>query len=437
MAIRVTLPIQFLRRTRPVIRVPRIAYFAPEIPAVTAIFVYEELLGVVRRGIAVKSISVRRPFFPAEAQGDLLRATEVLYPRAPVMLVFDGLLSIPKLRRHLGKALGWLASDMAAVGLHRFSAWKLVFQWLAGARLARILLSDRCTHLHVHFAHTPAQIAMYASAFSGIPFSITAHANDIFERGLLLARKARRSAKMLTVSDFNREFLLSLGVPPEKLAIVRCGVIFGRRPEHARGGADTVFRIGTLCRLVEKKGVDDLLRAVAMLRKKATPVRAVIVGEGPQRDALERLSRELGLDDCVEFAGAMEHGAVVEWLRSLDVFVLACRKDANGDMDGIPVSLMEAMSQEIAAISTRLSGIPELVVHERTGLLASPADPADLARQMQRLASDPDLRAALARAGAEHVRTEFSQDLNLDRLLSHICPGYGAQVPSAALASAS
>jgi glycosyltransferase involved in cell wall biosynthesis len=420
-----------------VIHAPRIAYFAPEIPAVSAIFVYEELLGVMRRGIAVKSITVRRPFLPAEAQPDLLRATEVLYPPRPVRLVLDGLLSIPRLRPGLGRAFGWLASDMAAVGLHRFSAWKLVFQWLAGARLARILLDDGCTHLHVHFAHTPAQIAMYASAFSGIPFSITAHANDIFERGLLLARKARRSTKMVTVSDFNREFLVSLGIPPEKLAIVRCGVVFGRPPERARRAADTVFRIGTLCRLVEKKGVDDLLRAVAMLRENATPVMAVIVGEGPQREALERMSRELGLGDCVEFAGAMEHGAVVEWLRSLDVFVLACKKDAHGDMDGIPVALMEAMSQEIPAISTRLSGIPELVVHGRTGLLASPADPADLARQLQRLASDPDLRAALAMAGAEHVRTEFSQDVNLDRLLSHICPGYGAPAPSAALASTS
>ncbi len=402
-----------------------------------ATFVYEELLGLVRRGIAVKSISLRRPVHPAKAQGDLLRATEVLYPRLPVMLALDGLLSIPRLRPGLGRAFGWLASDMAAIGLHRFSAWKLAFQWLAGARLARILLSDGCTHLHVHFAHTPAQIAMYASAFSGIPFSITAHANDIFERGLLLARKARRSTKMLTISDFNRDFLLSLGVPPEKLAVVRCGVVFGRRPGRPRHAAGAALRIGTLCRLVEKKGVDDLLRAIAMLRQEAMPVRAVIVGEGPQREALERLSRELGLDDCVEFAGAMEHGAVVEWLRSLDVFVLACKKDANGDMDGIPVALMEAMSQEIPVVSTRLSGIPELVVHDRTGLLAAPADPADLARQLRRLASDPDLRAALAMAGAEHVRTEFGQDVNLDRLLSHICPGYRAQAPSTALASAS
>lgn len=419
------------------IRASRIAYLAPELPAATAIFVYDELLGVMRRGIAVKSISVRQPIIPADDQGDLRRATEVLYPRLPVMLVLDALWSALRLRRGLAKAFGWLASDMAAIGLHRFSAWKLAFQWLAGARLARILLRDGCTHLHVHFAHTSAQIAMYASAFSGIPFSITAHANDIFERGLLLERKARRSVKMLTISDFNREFLLSLGIAPQKLAVVRCGVVFGRRPGRAPHPADTVFRIGTLCRLVEKKGVDDLLRAIALLHHEAVPVKAVIVGEGPQREALERLSRELGLDDRVEFAGAMAHGAVVEWLRSLDVFVLACKKDVNGDMDGIPVALMEAMSQEVPVISTRLSGIPELVVHDRTGLLASPGDPADLARHLQRLASDPNLRATLGVAGAEHVRTEFGQDVNIDRLLSHICPGYRAPAPSAALASTS
>jgi len=416
-----------------VIQVPRIAYLAPEIPALSATFVYDELLGLVRRGIIVKSISVRRPTHPAESERDLQRATEVLYAQPPIVLAFVGVLSALRLRPGLGKAFGWLASDMAAVGFHRLSAWKLAFQLLAGARLARILLRDGCTHLHVHFAHTPAQIAMYASAFSGIPFTITAHANDIFERGLLLAHKAGRSARMLTISHFNRQFLLSLGIPSDKLAVVRCGVSFERRRDTRRSDACGVFRIGTLGRLVEKKGMDDLLRATALLREQMHSLKVVIVGEGPQREELTSLSRELGLSDCVEFAGAMAHDRVVEWLRSLDAFVLACKQDANGDMDGIPVALMEAMSQEIPVVSTRLSGIPELVVHERTGLLASPADPADLAHQIRRLTSDPELRASLAVAGAEHVHSEFDQDVNLDRLLSHICPTLRTQAASSAL----
>jgi glycosyltransferase involved in cell wall biosynthesis len=277
---------------------------------------------------------------------------------------------------------------------------------------------------------------MYASAFSRIPFTITAHANDIFERGLLLARKARRSVKMLTISDFNREFLLSLDICADKLAVVRCGVSFSGSCEKTWRDNGAVFRVGTLGRLVEKKGMDDLIRAIGLLRS-AVPLKLEIVGDGPLADSLKGLSRELNLDDCVEFRGAMEHSDVVEWIRTLDAFVLACKKDAHGDMDGIPVALMEAMSQQIPVVSTRLSGIPELVLDEQTGLLASPADPSGLARQIRRLASDVALRMRLGAAGAEYVRAEYGQDVNLDRLLSHIFPASNAPPTSAAPPSAS
>jgi glycosyltransferase involved in cell wall biosynthesis len=416
---------------------PTLAFLGPEIPALSATFVYEELLDLERRGVSVRAFTVRRPAQVAVGQAELARRTEVIYDHGPLALVFGGLVAVALAGRRALVSLGWLVADMVEVGLHRLAAWKLLYQWLAGARLAYRLQRHGCSHLHVHFAHTPAQIAMYASGFSGIPFTITAHANDIFERGLLLACKARRSTKMLTISEFNREFLLSLGIPADKLAVVRCGVAFGRRPEMAHSSADAVFRIGTLCRLVEKKGVDDLLRALVVLRAEAKPVSLVIVGEGPQRDGLWRLCRELGLEHSVEFKGAMEHEAVVEWLRSLDAFVLACKKDGHGDMDGIPVALMEAMSQAIPVVSTRLSGIPELVVHEQTGLLASPADPDDLARQIRRLMSDPSLRASLATAGTDHVRAEFAQDVNLNRLLSYICPSLRVQARSAAPAPTS
>jgi glycosyltransferase involved in cell wall biosynthesis len=168
--------------------------------------------------------------------------------------------------------------------------------------------------------------------------------------------------------------------------------------------------------------MDDLLRALALLRKDLRSAKLVIVGEGPESDQLLTLSRELGLEDCVDFVGAMPHGQVLEWLRSLDAFVLASKKDSNGDMDGIPVAMMEAMSQAVPVVSTRISGIPELVLHEQTGLLAEPGNPDDLARQLFRLASDRNLRDALAIAGSVHTQREFGRDVNLDRLMAHIRP---------------
>jgi len=400
-----------------------IAYLGPELPALSATFVYEELLGLERRGIPVLPFSVRRPEHPAPGQESLRRRTRVLYDRPAPALALGGLWLLFSFGGRTFRALGWLLHDMISVGLHRPASWKLAFQCLAGARLARELSQGGCVHLHVHFAHTPAQIAMYASAFSGIPFTVTAHANDIFERGLLLPEKARRARKLLTISHFNVAYLRTVGVADEKLAVVRCGVAFTPRPDVPVAAAKARYRIGTLCRLVEKKGVGDLLRALALLSDAAWQVELIVAGDGPLRGDLERLAAQLGLaEGAVTFIGALDHADVAQWMHSLDAFVIAAKRDANGDMDGIPVALMEAMSQYVPVVSTRLSGIPELVMHERTGLLAAPSDPADLARELRRLLNDPALRGRLAEAGARHVESEFGQQSNLNRLLEHFTP---------------
>jgi len=400
----------------------RVAYLGPEIPALSATFIYEELLGLERRGLSVHPFSVRRPGHLASDQGSLVTRTQVLYDRSAAAMVLDGLLALPRFGPRVATALGWLARDMARVGLHRAAAWKLAYQWLMGARLGRALQRAACTHLHVHFVHTPTQIAMYASAFTGIPFTVMAHANDIFERALLLPDKARRSRKLLTISGYNRDYLRSVGVPDDKLAVVRCGVSFDAREQAPPFEQRLRYRVGTLGRLVEKKGVDDLLRAAAMLRDAPWALEISVVGDGPLRERLTALARELGLEDSVQFVGALGHDAVAAWMRSLDVFALACKKDSNGDMDGIPLVLMEAMTQRVPVISTRLSGIPELVVHERTGLLAAPGDPAALAQQLRRLLDAPELRSRLSDAAVHHVQDEFGQATNLDRLVKYFMP---------------
>jgi colanic acid/amylovoran biosynthesis glycosyltransferase len=400
----------------------KVAYLGPELPALSATFVYEELLGLERRGVTVVPFSVQRPAHTSLNQADLAQRTTVLYGRPAPLLALQGVVCLPQFGRRSFKALGWLLRDMLQVGPHRLMAWKLAYQYLNGARLARQLLGSGCTHLHVHFAHTPTQIAMYASAFSGVPFTVMAHANDIFQRGLLLPQKAQRSAGFLTISQFNLAYLRSVGVAADKLAVVRCGVSFEPRADVPAYAVKPVYRIGTLCRLVEKKGVDDLIRTLPLLANAPWRVELSIAGDGPLLESLQNLARELKVEHQVQFAGALGHEAVTEWLQSLDVFTVACKKDANGDMDGIPVVLMEAMSQRVPVVSTRLSGIPELVVHDQTGLLSEPANPTALAHELRRLLDHPDLRARLALAGCQHVQAEFGQQVNLDRLLRHFGP---------------
>lgn len=408
---------------------PVIGYLAPELPALSATFVHEELLGLERRGFRVQPFTVRRPAAPAPGQEALAARTQVLYDRGAPAMVLAGLAALPRFGARLVVALGQLTSDMAAVGPWRGAAWKLAYQWLAAARLARLLRESGCTHLHVHFAHVPTQIAMYACAMAGVPFTAMAHANDIFERGLLLPQKARRARRLLTISEHNAGYLRSVGVAPGQLAVVRCGVSFPTRADPPVFADKPRYRLGTLCRLVEKKGVDDLLRALAALRGLPWEVELDIAGDGPLRAPLEALARELGVQDRVSFIGPVAHRDVTAWLHSLDAFVLACKVDAAGDMDGIPVSLMEAMSQRVPVVSTRLSGIPELVVHERTGLLAEPADPASLAAVLRRMLENAPLRRALTEGAATHVQQEFGQAENLDRLLAHIAPTPPARAP--------
>lgn len=397
----------------------KIAYLAHEIPALSATFVYEEMFGLQDLGFSILSISVHKPLHPAKGQEQLNSRTTYLYDQPYLQVALSGVFKLHFLGIGAFKAFGLLVSDLVRCGVHRFDTWKLAFQFLAAVKLARLLKANKCSHLHVHFADVPAQIAMYASVMSGVPFTIMAHANDIFEHGLLLRQKAERAVKMVTISEFNRAFLESIGVPKDKLAIVRCGVSFQFLPPGRKFQRQERYRLGTLGRLVEKKGIDVLIRAIAELRRRSYRIELSIAGDGPLREELKTLANTLHVAQFVKFEGALAHGDVTTWMRGLDAFVLACKKDKNGDMDGIPVVLMEAMSQSVPVISTRISGIPELIIHDRTGLLANPDDYHDLSIQIDRLMELPDLRERFVREAAEHVEKEFGQNVNLRRLLNY------------------
>lgn len=392
---------------------PTIAYLAPALTALESTFVYDELFAVENEGFCVVPVSVHRAIKLLVGHDDLLARTHYLYTGNWIRTLVRTLTALPGLC--IGDSLRWLAKDVGEIGFWKRQAWKLIFQYVVAVDLAKTLKSSRCQHLHIHFAHVPTQVGMYAAALAGIPFTVMAHANDIFERGLLLVQKAERAKMFLTISEHNRNYLLSLGLPAEKLAVVRCGVSFQPPAIWPSPIIKASYRIGTLGRLVEKKGVDVLLKAMVGLKK----VHLSIAGDGPLRQELETLAVQLGVSQSVEFVGSLTHSDVATWLAGLDTFVLACKQDSNGDMDGIPVVLMEAMSQGIPVVSTRLSGIPELVMHEHTGLLATPDDAADLAVQISRLLASAELRERLARDARDHVEQEFGQQVNINRLLNH------------------
>lgn len=398
---------------------PVVAYLAPALTALESTFVYDELFALERRGVQVVPVSVHRPARYLKGHDDLLSKTHYLYEGGAASTVRRSLVALVGNRAlRFQKPFRLLRADLWSEGL--WSGRKLAYQFLVAAQLADILIKKGCQHLHIHFAHVPTQIGMYAAAMAGIPFTVMAHANDIFERAFLLPTKAQRAKKLLTISDFNRAYLERCGVPADKLAVVRCGVQLpdGERPQAVR--ANPRFRIGSLGRLVEKKGFDVLIEAVAVLKQRRHELELLIAGDGPLRNELMALVEQLELSQSVTFLGPLSHSAVPAWMATLDVFALACKPDANGDMDGIPVVLMEAMAQGVPVVSSRLSGIPELVMDQRSGLLAEPGDVQGMATQLERLMACPEYAKALAEHGQAHVRKEFGQDVNIDRLLSHM-----------------
>jgi glycosyltransferase involved in cell wall biosynthesis len=393
------------------------AYIAPEIPALSATFVTHEILALQQRGFTILPISVLTPAVPAMDADAVRLQSETIYLYRHGMPSFLAALAAQAVRHPVrtASALRLWFTDIVHTGLFSRNAAGLTYRFLAAARLARILEKNACRHLHAHFAHVPTDIAMYAAAMAGIGFSFTSHANDLFERGWLLKEKVERSVAAVTISRFNRQFLEKLGASSDKIHIIRCGVT--RHPSSEQRAANRIPRIGSLGRLVEKKGFDVLIQAAGILARQGKDFTLEIAGSGPLQDDLQALAEREKLGDRIRFMGPIANDRVPEWLSHLDIFVLACKPDKNGDMDGIPVVLMEAMAADVPVISTTISAVPELIQDGESGLLAEPGSADDLAAQIINLLDDPELRQRCIAGGRTMTAGEFSESWNIERIV--------------------
>ena len=390
----------------------RYCWFAPEIPSVSATFVQNEIQAIRGLGVPVLPVSMHR--VPREHCVNLPGPEPIhLYALRGLDFPLAAIAMFAQRPRAFAKTLGTLASDLLRAGRR---GWKLPLHFLAGAKLARVLMEHGISHLHVHFAHAPTQIGMYASLLSGIPYSFTAHANDIFQRGLLLREKAERAAKVIMISRYNLRYFRRIAPTCRSLRLVRCG--FSPPRTQVRNRRPGSLRIGSLGRLVEKKGMDNLIRAFAQVHAEYPRTVLEIAGGGPLQADLQSLVKNLGLEEAIEFRGPLRHDQVQQWMRQLDVFALACKRDSRGDQDGIPVVLMEAMGLGIPAVSTRISGIPELIENGGNGLLAEPDDDEDFARTLRAVIRDENLRVRLGGAGRRFVAGNYGLNKNAAKLMA-------------------
>jgi colanic acid/amylovoran biosynthesis glycosyltransferase len=277
--------------------------------------------------------------------------------------------------------------------------------------LADVLPAAGVRHVHAHFATNAAMMAYIISSFSDITYSFTVHGPDMFVQRLFLREKLRRAKFVRAVSTFNKAFLIGL-YPTEagdKVEVVHVGVnpeVYEEAQAESRHNQPRP-QVITVATLSPFKGLSYLVDAIARLKREGLDVDCSIIGSGPRRRALEKWIERQGVSDRVKLLGARPQHEVAQLISESDVFVLPSVIARDGQMDGIPISLMEAMAAGVPVIASAISGIPELVRNEVCGILVDATNSDQLAISIRRLVENPELRATLGRAAQEKVRQEF------------------------------
>jgi glycosyltransferase involved in cell wall biosynthesis len=289
----------------------------------------------------------------------------------------------------------------------------------AAVRLAAAVHRSRSAgapieHLHAHFAHDPALVALHTNRLTGVPYSITAHARDLYQIPVSSLRARVDAAEAIVTCcaanvDYMRRVLPAALHP--RLRLIHHGVELERFVPATRADAVTPVQIVSVGRLVEKKGFPDLLRACHELKNASTATaplfRLRIFGDGPMHADLTALRDRLGLHDEVELVGERNGDDVLRAYQRADIFALTPCVTADGDRDGVPNAIIEAMACGLPVLTTDAGGTTEVVQHGVNGLVAAPHDVATLARHLADLVADASRRGALGEAGRRMVEERF------------------------------
>ncbi len=383
----------------------KLGYLVKKFPRLSETFVLGEILRQEREGADITVFARRQA-------DDEPRHAALSQLRAPIHLVGEkGLNPWQELFQdpappestwdRLGSTVRWLlAAEITKLP-------KLVAEALWLLRRCRELDIE---HLHVHFASESAIVAWIAAELGGPSYSITAHAKDIYRstvRPKVLSKLVGDSRFTVTVCDANVNYLMGSIEPWARPRVRRLynGIDLNDFAQRKGEGAEPlILGVG---RLVEKKGFDTLLEALAILKKSGHTFRASIMGDGEERDQLEALRHRLGLEDTVELTGAVDQSSVREAMKGATLFSLPCRIGTDGNRDALPTVLLEALAVGLPIVSTTVTGIPEILDGGRCGKLLEPNDPRGLARAMAELLDNPPERMKIAQAGRKHVERHF------------------------------
>jgi glycosyltransferase involved in cell wall biosynthesis len=383
-------------------------------PRLSETFVLQEVLELERRGARHHHVAMRRPeeLVQLEGVGRLRAEVEYLPDFAlPVrsrgvamrLRLAHAALCLSAPRRYLN-ALAEIASsrDFSRTALRR------------SVLLAHRLLLLGSPPVYVHWAHKPATVARFGARLAGVPYGLSAHAKDVWVTPPSeLVRKVRDAEVVLTCTSDVCAHLRQLAGGRTPVELVYHGVdtdLLAPRAVDSR--APVILSVG---RLVEKKGYPTLLRAAAILHEREVDFQLRLVGEGPEWAALQRLVHELGIGALVSFLGPLTESEVRSQYADAQVFALACQELTNGDRDGIPNVILEAMASGLPVVSTESAGVAEAVVHGESGLLVPQGDPDALAGALMRVLRDHELRGRLGRRARARAVDRFERARHLAR----------------------
>lgn len=395
--------------------ITRVVYIVSLFPCWSETFIVREISALIANGVDVRIISLK--------------------PASETMVQADAHALLARVHHPGSHWSGVLAAihtwASAPIATSRCIAAIVADMWRKPAVLVKSLVAlvrgmqhlpwlheFRPQYIHAHWATYPSTVAWALGKIGGFRFGFTCHAHDIFGDQQLLARKIADADLAVTISQFNVGWLTENSSPiaRDKLRIVHCGVDLGESgASDVAREPDWVIAVG---RLVPIKGFATLIEAMGLLAKRSIRCRCSIVGEGPLRESLQTRIDALGIGDTVRLVGAKPQEEVRSMMARATLFALPCEVAPDGNRDGIPVALMEAMAFGCPVVSAPVSGVPELISDGVDGLLAETANPQALADSIRRLLDDSSLRDKLASAARRKVEIEFDASREARKLLA-------------------
>ncbi len=411
----------------------KVVYFLDLFPALSETFILNEIIELTKQGVDVSVFALSKPTEEI-VHLEVKELTNNTY-------YLDGLKKLSRFSKgcfflyvHIyfivASPLKYLKACSFAYSIGSFKY--LLTRFNKSVYYAYRLRNSKASHIHAHFASTASEYAMLVSILSGIPYSFTVHAYDIFQRFSLIGEKIKIAKFVVAVSLYNKNYIKNRcpGIDENKIHIIHCGVDLEKLNEQRTlysSGVDRPFTILSVGRLIEKKGHRHLLDACWEIYSRGiTDFVCEIIGDGPLEKELEEQILKLGLSDKVCLTGSLPSDGVLQAVKEADLFILPCVVAKDGDMDGIPVSLMEAMALGKPVISTHISGIPELV-RDGCGILIPAGDYSALADAIEEVyRMDRQKRNELGEKGREIIESEFNIKKEVEKLRA-LFVGYSEQ----------